>query len=95
MNESEEKLTVWQMFMVALSVFAIGLLAFQVFKRPTGELSIFLNSLDEILCAFFFGDFVWQLYAAKSKKSYLKWGWLDLLSSIPADPCNSIATKAV
>lgn len=86
MDKNEEKLTIWQLFMAGLSLLAIGLLAYQTFTRPTGELAEQLLFLDNILCAFFFGDFLWQLYKAKSRSGYLRWGWLDLISSIPADP---------
>lgn len=94
MKDSQEKLTVWQLFMVGLSVLAIALLAFQAFAKPTGDLAQYLFFLDDLLCAFFFGDFLWQLYTAKRKMVYLKWGWLDLLSSIPADPYFRLARIA-
>ena len=83
MEDSDDKLSVWQLFMVALSVLAIALLAFQTFAKPTGDLAQHLFFLDDILCAFFFGDFLWQLYRARRRMNYLKWGWLDLLSSNP------------
>lgn len=94
MEDSDDKLSVWQLFLVALSVLAIALLAFQTFAKPTGDLANHLFFLDNILCAFFFGDFFWQLYRAKRRMNYLKWGWLDLLSSIPADPYFRLARIA-
>jgi voltage-gated potassium channel len=44
-----------------------------------------LLMVDLIVCSIFFGDFVLSLRRAPSKWGYMKrWGWLDLLSSIPA-----------
>lgn len=31
----------------------------------------------------FLGDFVYRLYKAPSKMQFMKWGWIDLVSSIP------------
>jgi voltage-gated potassium channel len=39
--------------------------------------------MDFIICIFFFFDFIRNFYLADSKLSYMKWGWLDLLASIP------------
>lgn len=38
------------------------------------------------VCAFFLADFVLQLKSYENKWGYLKWGWIDLISSIPSMP---------
>ena len=53
-----------------------------VFHLPK-ETSKFLNQIDNLICLVFIGDFVFNVITAKSKLEYLKWGWIDLLSSIP------------
>jgi len=45
--------------------------------------SMLLNHIDTIICFIFIGDFIYQLVTAKNKLGYLKWGWIDLISSIP------------
>jgi voltage-gated potassium channel len=42
-----------------------------------------LQLLDYGICVVFFIDFLHQLITAKNKWQYLKWGWIDLVSSIP------------
>lgn len=39
--------------------------------------------LDWIICALFFTKAMWDLWRAPSKMAWLKWGWADLLASIP------------
>lgn len=66
-----------------LSVYVLGALFVDtVFKLPL-ETSVLLNRIDNFVCIFFMGDFVLNVIAAKSKTGYLKWGWIDLVSSIP------------
>lgn len=39
--------------------------------------------LDWIICALFFTKALWDLWRAPSRKAWFKWGWADLLASIP------------
>lgn len=43
-----------------------------------------LSALDLLVCGVFLTDFVVHLWRAPDKGEFLKWGWVDLLSSIPA-----------
>ena len=42
--------------------------------------------IDTLICFVFLFDFFTTLYRAENKGDYLKWGWMDLLGSIPAIP---------
>jgi voltage-gated potassium channel len=66
-----------------LSIVALGALVFETFFKIHPEASKILNYLDYGICVFFLFEFFYQLSTAKSKLEYLKWGWIDLLSSIP------------
>ena len=50
--------------------------------------------IDHVICAIFFTDFLWQLARTKPRLAYLKWGWLDLISSLPMLPIFRIARLA-
>lgn len=39
--------------------------------------------LDRIVCALFLTKALWDLWRAPSKAAWFKWGWADLLASIP------------
>lgn len=72
--------------MLLLSVYVLAvLLAETAFVLPP-EVSRLLSAVDMVVCGVFAADFFIQLKAAKRKRDYLKWGWIDLVSSIPNLP---------
>jgi len=76
----------YQLFMLVLCIYAIGALAIETLVSIDQEISIILQYTDLAVCAVFFLDFLFCFYRAKGARwSYLvTWGWLDLLSSVPA-----------
>lgn len=94
MKQNQQPLALWQCFMLVLSIIALALLAVQSFLTlDTNTLGI-LGIVDTIICVVFFSDFVWQLLRSRSRLAYLKWGWLDLISSIPMIPAFRVARFA-
>ena len=82
-NAPAERITIWQAIILLLSIYVLTVLFIEtVFVLPeqTGKL---LTTIDNLICLLFIGDFFYQLATAKSKWAYLKWGWIDLVSSIP------------
>ena len=68
---------------LVLSIYVLGsLLIDTIFKLPK-ETSILLEYIDLVICIFFLIDFCVQFYNAESKTKFMKWGWIDLLASIP------------
>ena len=47
------------------------------------EATNLIHIIDTAVCVVFFVDFLIQLYRAESKATFLKWGWIDLIASIP------------
>lgn len=83
---SQPKLSSWQCVILILSIYVLTeLLCETIFSFPP-EVARLLAIADFVVCLFFLADFVVQLTAAKSKAAYLKWGWIDLVSSIPSLP---------
>lgn len=72
-------------FMLLLSLFALAALALEaVFPLDEATREV-LGVADTVVCVLFFVDFLVSLRQAQNKRKYLMtWGWLDLLSSIPA-----------
>jgi voltage-gated potassium channel len=54
-----------------------------VFVLPT-ETSVLLNYIDNTICVFFFLEFCIRFFQAENKLRFMRWGWVDLISSIPA-----------
>ncbi len=46
-------------------------------------MSKLLNDIDFGICAIFFIEFSIRFKKADDKLEFMKWGWIDLLSSIP------------
>ena len=84
---SESRSQSYQLFMLALCLFALGTLAVHSFV-PLSEVSReILEYTDVGICGFFLIDFGYSLARAPNRWRYFyTWGWLDLLSSIPAIP---------
>ena len=75
----------YHLLMLVLSVYAIAALAAEVAIRLDPQVRFVLNYADYAVCVLFAGDFLLSLWKAPNRRRYLAtWGWLDLLSSIPA-----------
>jgi voltage-gated potassium channel len=73
------------LFILILSVLSLAALAVETTVPLDRESRDILDYADFVVCALFFLDFLVCLYKAESKARYLlTWGWLDLLSSVPA-----------
>jgi voltage-gated potassium channel len=72
------------LFMLALSLFALFILGVDALFKLDPRTHAIIDYLDLGVCSLFFADFLISFQRAESKAGYfLKWGWLDLLSSIP------------
>jgi voltage-gated potassium channel len=66
-----------------LSLYVIIALVVDTFFPLSKEVSTLLHEIDYVICLIFFIDFLHRLFTAKDKAAYMRWGWIDLLSSIP------------
>lgn len=73
----------YQLFMLSLSIYVLIALFLQEFIITEPETKKLLTYIDFSVCFFFLADFFINLFTAQSKLQYLKWGWIDLLASIP------------
>ena len=69
---------------LVLSVYVLGALLAQTALHLPPEISTLLDRIDSLICVVFLGDFVVRFRRAPSKLAFMKWGWIDLVSSIPA-----------
>ena len=66
-----------------LSLYVIIALIVDTFIPLSHEVHRLLHDIDYVICIVFFIDFLHRFFAAKNKWHYLRWGWIDLVSSIP------------
>lgn len=72
-----------QIVVLVLSVYVLAALMIDTFIVLPMEISHLLTFIDNCICGFFLVDFSIRFYRAENKLSFMKWGWIDLLSSIP------------
>jgi voltage-gated potassium channel len=80
--------------MLIISILALGLLAVQTLVPLSDVAKQALRTVDTILCGFFLADFFVQVIRTRPVKAYLRWGWLDLVASIPMVPALRVARLA-
>lgn len=74
----------YDLFMLALSLYALAVLAAETLLALRPETVEVLRYADTGVCVLFFADFVRSLVTAPNRRLYfMRWGWLDLLSSVP------------
>ncbi|MDX2322223.1 MAG: ion transporter, partial [Moritella sp.] len=73
----------FQIFILILSLHVVVSSFLQLIFTFSPNVTEILTSVDNTICLFFFTDFIIRFYQAESKLHFMKWGWVDLLSSIP------------
>ncbi|MBF2710079.1 potassium channel family protein [Flavobacterium soyangense] len=82
-NNTQNKLGLLNIIVIVLSIYVLGALIIDtVFILPK-ETSVLLNYIDDTICAFFFFEFCVRFFNSENKLEFMKWGWIDLLSSLP------------
>ncbi len=83
LTQEENSLTLFQIILFILSIVVLGILATDSLVKLPEEASKLLQTVDTIICAIFFVDFLIRFKRAENKKQFMKWGWIDLVASIP------------
>jgi voltage-gated potassium channel len=68
---------------LVLSVYVIAALLIQAVFPLDPSLELLLERVDFFVCIIFLADFAIRFRGAPSKLRFMRWGWIDLLSSIP------------
>jgi len=80
---NENKLSYLNILVISLSIYILAaLLVTAFFKLPT-EITRVLDLTDNAICIFFLLDFSIRFFQAENKLRFMRWGWIDLISSIP------------
>lgn len=83
MNNETKQINLWQILMLVLCAYVLGALFVTTAFRLPEKTEELLRMVDNVVCLIFLGDFIYSFKKAPSKLAYLKWGWIDLVSSIP------------
>ena len=84
--DSDTKVNALQIAILIFTLNVLGALTADTVWHLPPQVSTLIHWLDTMACAVFFTDFCVRFFRAKSKRAFLKWGWIDLLASIPYLP---------
>ncbi len=83
-NHSQENtISTLNLVVILLSVYVLVVLCIDTFFQLSNEVSRVLSYIDNAICIFFLFEFCVRFYQAENKLKFMKWGWIDLISSIP------------
>jgi len=82
----KERIGLFSLLIIVLSIYVLLALVIDTFFKLPTEISALLQIIDDAICIIFLLDFSIRFYKAESKLKFMKWGWIDLISSIPAIP---------
>jgi len=81
----DDGLSLINLLVLVLSFYVLGILIVDALIDLPQEVHKLIVYTDYIACSVFFLDFLIRFFRAESKLAYMKWGWIDLLASIPAN----------
>jgi voltage-gated potassium channel len=79
----ESQVGVFQIALVILTPVVLGALVADTICALPKDVSRIIQGLDTIVCVLLLADFFVRLHCAENKGAFLKWGWIDLVASIP------------
>jgi voltage-gated potassium channel len=82
-EENKEKLNFLNLLIIILSFYVLGSLVVDTFFTLPPEIAKVLNYVDNFICGVFLLDFIIRFRQAENKLQFMKWGWIDLIASIP------------
>lgn len=84
LNETKEgNLNFFNILIIILSFYVLGSLLVDTFFTLPIEIAKVLSYVDNFICGIFLLDFIIRFKQAENKIKFMKWGWIDLIASIP------------
>ena len=85
MNEdlAKKELNLFNIIILVLSLYVLISLIVTTFFVLSDEVTLLLNYVDNVICIIFLVDFAIRFKKANNKLDFMKWGGIDLISSIP------------
>lgn len=85
-EELRQKLNPWDWLVLVVAVVSLLLVLLETFLRIPPNLLPLLRQIDILSCFVFLADIIVRWRREKWAASFWRWGWIDLLASIPFDP---------
>ena len=81
---NQNQLGLLNLVVFVLSIYVLMAILVDTILVLPKETSILLTYIDNTICVFFFAEFCIRFYRSENKLAFMKWGWIDLISSVPA-----------
>jgi len=85
-NSKSENIGFLNLLIFMLSIYVLLALAVDTFFKLPVEIDRLLMIIDDSICIVFMIEFFIRFFKAENKLKFLRWGWIDFISSIPAFP---------
>jgi voltage-gated potassium channel len=82
-DSTNEKMGIFNILIIILSIYLLFAVCFETFVKLPPEIVKVLRDIEDAICIIFLLDFFVGFFRADNKLQYMKWGWIDLISSIP------------
>jgi voltage-gated potassium channel len=82
-HSAENKLGILNIVVIFLSIYILGALIIDTAYELPPETSNLLQYFDNAICGVFFIEFCVRFAKAENKLKFMRWGWIDLIASIP------------
>ncbi|SDC95247.1 ion transporter [Williamwhitmania taraxaci] len=82
-NGKGQELGFLDLLIMILSIYVLGAIVVDTFVPIRPEVSHMLHVIDTMVCVVFLFEFLYRFFNAESKIKFMRWGWIDLLASIP------------
>src|SRR6478752_3634245 len=82
-QKKEDRVDLFGLFILILSIYVLTALLVDTLFVLDPQVSLVLKFVDDFVCAIFLIEFIIRFYRAESKWKFMRWGWIDLVSSIP------------
>ena len=83
-DNAKKEISFFNILILVLSLYVLLSLLISTVFQLSGELSILLNYIDNVICIVFLIDFSIRFKNSENKLEFMKWGWIDLVASIPS-----------
>jgi voltage-gated potassium channel len=85
-EELRQRLNPWDWLVLVVAVVSLLLVLLETFLRIPAHVLPILHDIDRLSCLVFLADILVRWRRVRWSASFWRWGWIDLLASIPFDP---------
>jgi voltage-gated potassium channel len=80
----KKEINLFNILILVLSLYVLLSLLISTLFELSVELTNLLNYIDNAICVVFLIDFGIRFRNAQNKLEFMRWGWIDLIASIPS-----------